>query len=1102
MPNPDRYELIETIAKGDFATVFRARDRELGREVAIKQIHQQYLEDPAQLERYWQEAQLLASLEHPYIMTIYDVVRERGWLVLELMKGSLQQQLAGNPIDLEDLRLTMIYTLSALQFLHKNGIIHGDVKPGNLLLDRNSRIKLGDFGIARRIAGNDGSVVKGTTKYMAPEVLSDQFGEVGPHSDIYSLGFSAYELMCGSHFESLFPGLHMFGRDPQVAWMMWHSTPDRRLPEIAKVLEGVPADLAAVIERMVEKDPAKRYKNADRPLADLRARGEKPSTAEAEEQAVELKKTAGAARNKRYLVIGALAVSMLLSVAMLFIPGSSGEGGRTRGGGNGSATQPKSGRVVDIRSDFKTPFIQIEVPGAAVPHEEPINLQRDQFFLNDVLKDISALKIGDEVEIRRLTSDKGETIRQFYASRPEAQTAAGKIASLDMGQGVIRVTVAGRAEPLEVYVPNDAVVQLNKQNTLAGRRLDLRDLLLDDQVDIEYRPDGARLKVIAIAAQRNVKAQGFVKAIDPMQGLLTIRLGEAADAAAKSLPLAEACVITINGAAEKDGQPVSLAQLQEGDRITIEHDWQVRRIDALRGLEARGVVLSVDHAAKTFAVGAATFSLAPECRILAVGIEAPVSLAFLRPGDTVVVSHNSFDLKSPVAEGLSIEPAADKLRWALLLAAPKYAPDARRVQTALAQYYRVAAEQSLLIESGDAAALKSRAQEFLGRVALDSQLVVYAAGDGKLEMGAAYVMDGLELDWLLDQLEAAPAAERLLLLDTCHADGQPSAAELAEARNSPGVPVSESVAVLAGCKAEEKGLPHASGLGLLAHFTALAFEGAADLEPRDGRVNATELAAYLDRSLASSAPAEGPRQTPQLFAPGKIPRIHPQVKEAVLAMLLANKLDDGYHITYETAQRRAAGQPDLEIAHALVLLEVGKDTKTARDKLAAVRNEFPEAVAALPGSAWLKFVLGESITAKPEDRTRLYVSAIDELAALVRALPESTEANPPPPYAVSLMRFSGALRQFAVKAADPYLSYEQVKPLDDFFLGRDDAYAQAYRRGIDLVDTRLMELNAEILAAAEPAGKDLLLKRRKRIITYLPFDYRSAADLVRAQLDQ
>ena len=87
-PHP-RYQILEQIAVGDFATVFRGRDLELNRDVAIKQIHPQFLADQQQLDRYWQEAQLLASLEHPNIMTIYDIVRDRGWLILELMQGSL-----------------------------------------------------------------------------------------------------------------------------------------------------------------------------------------------------------------------------------------------------------------------------------------------------------------------------------------------------------------------------------------------------------------------------------------------------------------------------------------------------------------------------------------------------------------------------------------------------------------------------------------------------------------------------------------------------------------------------------------------------------------------------------------------------------------------------------------------------------------------------------------------------------------------------------------------------------------------------------------------------------------------------------------------------
>ena len=142
----NRFEIIETLGRGDFATVYRALDRELGREVAIKQIHQQYLQDPKQLERYWQEAQLLASLEHPHIMTIYDIVRDRGWLVLELMQGSIGQLLAGRPISIDDLRMMILFVSQALHHLEQHKIYHGDVKPSNMMVDRGSRIKLGDFG--------------------------------------------------------------------------------------------------------------------------------------------------------------------------------------------------------------------------------------------------------------------------------------------------------------------------------------------------------------------------------------------------------------------------------------------------------------------------------------------------------------------------------------------------------------------------------------------------------------------------------------------------------------------------------------------------------------------------------------------------------------------------------------------------------------------------------------------------------------------------------------------------------------------------------------------------------------------------------------------
>lgn len=175
-----RYEFLEKIGAGSYATVFRARDGELGREVAIKQIHDQYLAEPKQLDRYWQEAQLLASLHHPNIVTIFDIYRDKGWLILELMHGNLAEKMEGRQMDLRALRTSLAHCLRALKYLHSRGIVHGDIKPSNLMIDARKRVKLGDFGLARRVSDEDGSLLKGTTKYMAPEVVSEDFGEVGP----------------------------------------------------------------------------------------------------------------------------------------------------------------------------------------------------------------------------------------------------------------------------------------------------------------------------------------------------------------------------------------------------------------------------------------------------------------------------------------------------------------------------------------------------------------------------------------------------------------------------------------------------------------------------------------------------------------------------------------------------------------------------------------------------------------------------------------------------------------------------------------------------------------------------------------------------------
>lgn len=131
-----------------------------------------------------------------------------------------------------------------------------------------------------------------------------------------------YELMCGEAFDSLFPGLSAFGRDQQIAWMMWHAAPDRKVPEIGRVLEGVPEDLQGVIARLTTKDPAIRYRAADEAIRDLKTgMGLGPGKATEAERAEAEAAAAQAAKKKRQKILYiAAAASLLLCGVLYFLP--------------------------------------------------------------------------------------------------------------------------------------------------------------------------------------------------------------------------------------------------------------------------------------------------------------------------------------------------------------------------------------------------------------------------------------------------------------------------------------------------------------------------------------------------------------------------------------------------------------------------------------------------------------------------------------------------------------------------------------------------------------------------------------------------------------
>lgn len=1109
MPAASRYEIVAQIAKGDFATVFRGRDHELGRDVAIKQIHQQYLDDPRQLDRYWQEAQLLASLEHPHIMTIYDVVRERGWLILELAQGSLPQLLGGRGIDLKDLRLTLSFTLHALKFMHAHGIVHGDVKPSNLLVDRNQRVKLGDFGIARRLQGDDGSVVKGTTKYMAPEVVSDQFGPVGPHSDLYSLGFTAYDLMCGEHFESLFPGLNMYGRDRQVAWMMWHSAADRRVPEVQRVLQGVPPDLARIVMRLVEKDPARRYRTADEALADLSTAGEAPPQVAHGSAAAEAKPAATDTRRRRALAIAAVAGSLVLSVGMLFIPGSQPQAPPQP---VAAAAQATAGQIVEVDQQRSRFFIDAADGGQ--PQGVTVRPEVDRVFVNGERAALADLRTDDTVRIEHLTGAAG-SFQEIYATRELAAQAAGLLDTVDAATGAVALSVADGGS-LELLTNDVTKYSLN------GKAAKLAQLQPQDRVEVEHQANRAGQRLATrITALRTLKMAATLAEV--RDGEIVVRPDSASGPGASTSTVAvnDRCVFTLNGQAADQGRPLSAYDLRAGDTLSIEYDVAASRVEALRDVMESGVVTEVDYDQHTFRAqpdsGETVSFIVPAGSVVQLADNAtPVAFDFLRPGDRVSVERKSPDPAEREAARVTVSPQHDPRTWAVIIgygqydnadlpALPTAGADAASVRTAWLTYCRVPPKQLLVEQDATRSRLESEVPRFLSTVAPDSQLLVYVAAHGyRDEQGVGYVVPqgfdarraastALPLRWLIQQLEQCAAREKLLLLDTSHAEADaayPSSAELAATvKENPRRPVSTSVTVIASCDAGQNGQKlETEEHGAFASALQAAWRGG-DVN-RDQRVDANELFAFLQREMAERVAAAGAAQTPALFLPDATPpRISAEAKAAVLRLLayLHRRLDDQIVYEYDAARQATGEQPDAGLAYGLALLR-GNRAKAAADLLNEVRLKHPQALVAYQALAWKAFWEGG------------YKDGVAQLEQLARRLPDAREPSDQR-YQQHVLGFAGRLSAFA-ELVKKEVAAADLQALRQTIAERGEAAKTAYRDGYFAVREQLTNLDSKLAAEADPAKRTALERDRSRLTYYVDMNYDEPEMYLREMLDR
>ncbi|HEX6127957.1 MAG TPA: serine/threonine-protein kinase [Candidatus Limnocylindria bacterium] len=199
-----RYRLLDEIAVGGTARVHRARDQQLGREVAVKLLHPHLLPDERSRRRLEAEARAAARLSHPGIAAVYDVDAdaEAPALVMELVKGeSLAARLARRgPLPAREAARIGAEVADALYLAHRNGIVHRDVKPGNILLERDGRVRLIDFGIAQSLAPGTQSLTQtgttlGTPRYMSPEQMAGS--PAGPRSDLWSLGVVLHQAVTG-----------------------------------------------------------------------------------------------------------------------------------------------------------------------------------------------------------------------------------------------------------------------------------------------------------------------------------------------------------------------------------------------------------------------------------------------------------------------------------------------------------------------------------------------------------------------------------------------------------------------------------------------------------------------------------------------------------------------------------------------------------------------------------------------------------------------------------------------------------------------------------------------------------------------------------------
>jgi serine/threonine protein kinase/Tfp pilus assembly protein PilF len=312
--NVGRYHILSPLASGGMAEVFLAHDTMLDRKVALKLLPRQFTRDRDRLRRFEQEARAASALNHPNIITIFEIGEAEGtrFIATELVEGNTLRDLVddGARPDVSEVLELGVQAASALAAAHAAGIVHRDIKPANIMLRRDGFVKVLDFGLAKLVGAQahldvtEPGRVMGTVNYMSPEQAMGQ--PLDHRTDIFSLGVVLYELATG---QRLFDGKS----EAAVYDSILHKPP----PPARELAPTAPVEFDYVIRRALEKDPAQRYQTAEQLRSDLKRLADGTRITEAAAIAIRNRRAVRRSRTLRNASIAAAVAVVLLAVLFL-----------------------------------------------------------------------------------------------------------------------------------------------------------------------------------------------------------------------------------------------------------------------------------------------------------------------------------------------------------------------------------------------------------------------------------------------------------------------------------------------------------------------------------------------------------------------------------------------------------------------------------------------------------------------------------------------------------------------------------------------------------------------------------------------------------------